>query len=217
MDPFFAGEITKAQAGWRRVVAAGVAQRHPDARDVERPRVLRRLPHRAASRRTCSRPNATTSGPTPTNGPTSRAASSSTRTGPAAAAPRRARLTTCDSGSLPSRPRLRWMGFTRGRYTTTVKITVRMGCFELDEPLDLPDGTELLVPVPLGAGAWDDLSDEAVAARRNCPSPHPYGCAEALEMTGKEVAEWDACRAGRKRREIADSPERAILLKTLWE
>ena len=51
-----------------------------------RPGVLRRLPHARACRRTCSRPSATTSARTPTSASTSRAASSSTPTGPAAAA-----------------------------------------------------------------------------------------------------------------------------------
>ena len=34
---------------------------------------------------------------------------------------------------------------------TTIKATVRNGRIEVDEPLDLSDGTELLIPLPNGS------------------------------------------------------------------
>ena len=96
VDPFFAGEIGRAQSGWRRVIG----RPRPAASRSRRWRA--RWPTTTATapagcRRTCSRPSATTSARTPTSASTSRAASSSTPTGPAAAAPPRARRTTCDS------------------------------------------------------------------------------------------------------------------------
>ena len=115
LDPYFTGEIDRAQAGWRRVIAAAAIQGIPAPGHVVGPGLLRRLPMRPAARQpapgparllrrphlrdsppTSSRPSATSSGPTPTSGSTSPAASSSTPTGPAGAAPRPRRPTTPD-------------------------------------------------------------------------------------------------------------------------
>jgi len=50
---------------------------------------------------------------------------------------------------------------------TTMKADVRNGRIETDDPLDLPEGTELLIPVPVpGAddeNDWDN-SPEGIAA-----------------------------------------------------
>ena len=93
LDPFFRDKVDqRARTRWRRVVAAAVANGMPVPGLRDRARLLRRLPRRRACRRTCCRPSATTSARTPTSASTSRAASSSTPTGPAAAArPRRRR------------------------------------------------------------------------------------------------------------------------------
>ena len=103
VDPYFAGEIGRAQAGWRRVIGGrrpptasrcrrcrsalayfdGYRTRPPAGEPAPGPARLLRRPHlRARS--------------------TSRAASSSTPTGPAAAAPPRARRTTRDQTCAPS-------------------------------------------------------------------------------------------------------------------
>lgn len=34
---------------------------------------------------------------------------------------------------------------------TTIRAIVRLGRIEVDEPIDLPDGTELLIPIPESA------------------------------------------------------------------
>src|SRR5437870_2537594 len=44
---------------------------------------------------------------------------------------------------------------------TTIKATVRGGRLEVQEPINLPDGTELLIPLPNGPGqtiedGWDN-------------------------------------------------------------
>src|SRR5690349_1138406 len=56
-----------------------------------------------ACRPICCKPSGTTSAPTPTSAWTGRAASSSTPTGPAAAAPRLRQRTTCEPGSWSRR------------------------------------------------------------------------------------------------------------------
>ncbi len=85
-----------AEDGWRRVCATAVTHGIPAAGHDVGPVLLRRLPIGPTCPRTCSRPSATTSAPTPTSGSTSPAASSSTPTGPAGAARRRRQLTTSE-------------------------------------------------------------------------------------------------------------------------
>jgi hypothetical protein len=50
---------------------------------------------------------------------------------------------------------------------STIKAVVRNGRIETEEPLDLPEGTELLIPVPDRSGdeelGWDN-SPEGIAA-----------------------------------------------------
>ena len=77
----------RRQDGWRRVVAAAATQRHPGAGHSPAPWPTTTATARARLPANLLRPSATTSARTPTSGPTSRAASSSTPTGPAAAAP----------------------------------------------------------------------------------------------------------------------------------
>jgi hypothetical protein len=100
---------------------------------------------------------------------------------------------------------------------TAVKATVRKGRLELDEPLDLPDGTELLVPVPDGAGAWDDMSDEPMPPEEIARRLALMDAAEALEMTDEELDQWDRERREEKDREIRAFPEYSKKLAGMWE
>ena len=82
LDEYFRGVIERCQGSWR-----GWCQGRRDGRAGaglhDRPGVLRRLPQRSGCPPTCCRPSATTSARTPTSASTSRAANSSTPTGPA--------------------------------------------------------------------------------------------------------------------------------------
>lgn len=86
---------------------------------------------------------------------------------------------------------------------TTIKAVVRNGRIEVDEPLDLPDGTVLQIPVPDdAANAKDDESmtpDEIqqilAAMDRMVP----------LQMTDDELAAWEAYRRARREFEKAAS------------
>ena len=86
LDPYFKRQIGAAQAALAARGGQGGAEGHPGAGHVQRPGLLRRLPPRVACRPTCSRRSAITSARTPTSAWTNRAASTSTPTGPGAAA-----------------------------------------------------------------------------------------------------------------------------------
>jgi hypothetical protein len=84
---------------------------------------------------------------------------------------------------------------------TTIKAIVRAGRIELKEPIDLPDGTELTIPLPglpetLGMREedWSD-TPEAIDAWL-----HWYDSLEPLEFTPAESAAWKA--AQREQREF---------------
>jgi hypothetical protein len=74
-----------------------------------------------------------------------------------------------------------------------IKATVRGGRIELDQPLDLPDGTELLIPLPNGTSdengdeeGWDN-SPESIAEWLKW-----YDSLESLIFTAEEEADTEA-------------------------
>lgn len=87
---------------------------------------------------------------------------------------------------------------------TTIKATVRNGRIEVDAPIDLPDGTELNIPIPdppKGFGPRDeDWSDtpQAIEAWLRW-----YDSLEPLHFTPEERAAWDAARREQKEFELA--------------
>ncbi len=73
----------------------------------------------------------------------------------------------------------------------TIKATVRGGRLEVDEPINLPDGTELLIPLPNGVGEagegdWDN-SPEGIADWLKW-----YESLEPLIITAEEEADTEA-------------------------
>jgi hypothetical protein len=101
----------------------------------------------------------------------------------------------------------------------TIKAIVRGGRIELEEPLDLPDGTELLIPLPNGTqdeggddeDGWDN-SPEGIAAWLKW-----YDSLRPLLFTDEERAAWEAERQARKEWEKAHFEERAEKLRRMWE
>jgi hypothetical protein len=93
---------------------------------------------------------------------------------------------------------------------TTIRATVRGGRIEVDEPIDLPDGTQLLIPIPNGE-ADDEMGPEEIARVLAAMDR-----LEPLEMTEAELAAWEADRQARKEAEKADFARRAARVEGLW-
>lgn len=98
---------------------------------------------------------------------------------------------------------------------TTIKAVVRNGRLEVDEPLDLPDGTVLQIPVPgdtaqaEGDGPMSPDEIEQVLAAMDRMEP--------LRMTDAELAAWEADRKARREWEKAHFFEHAEKLQRMWE
>jgi hypothetical protein len=96
-----------------------------------------------------------------------------------------------------------------------IRATVRNGRIEPDEPLNLPDGTELLIPVPdspSGRAGDEPMSPEEI--ERVLAAMDRM---ESLQMTDAELAAWEADRRARKEREKALFFEHAEKLQRMWE
>ena len=98
---------------------------------------------------------------------------------------------------------------------STIKAVVRNGRIETDEPLDLPDGTELVIPLPASSvdekDIWDD-SPEGIAAWLTWADS-----LEPLIFNDSERAAWEAERRARKNWEQAHFDEHAANLRKVWE
>lgn len=97
---------------------------------------------------------------------------------------------------------------------TTIKAVVRNGRIETEEPIDLPEGTELTIPVPVPAGEEDgwDNSPEGIAKW--------LAWADSLEplvFTDDERAAWEADQQARKDWEKAHFDEYSAKLRKEWE
>ena len=93
---------------------------------------------------------------------------------------------------------------------TTIKAIVRDGKIELDEPIDLPDGTELFIPLQGSAKtlgirdeAWIDTPEAAEAWIRW------YDSLEPLEFTPEERRKLEAIRRQDKEWELAQWENRS--------
>jgi hypothetical protein len=93
---------------------------------------------------------------------------------------------------------------------TTIKAIIRNGRIEVDEPIDLPDGTELTIPIPvlpaplgLRDEDWSD-TPEAIEAWIRW-----YDSLEPLDFTPAERAAWEAARHEQKQYELAQWEKRS--------
>jgi hypothetical protein len=97
---------------------------------------------------------------------------------------------------------------------TTIKAIIRNGRIEVDEPIDLPDGTELTIPLPslpatLGIRAEEEAeTPEAIEAWIRW-----YDALEPLEFTPAERAAWEAARQEQKDFELAQWEKRSKRLE----
>ena len=96
---------------------------------------------------------------------------------------------------------------------TTITAIVRNGLLELDAPLDLPDGTELSIPIPGNTDAEDaPMTAEAIERVLAILDRTP-----AMTMTDAELTAWEADRQARREWEKARFFERGDKLARAWE
>jgi hypothetical protein len=100
---------------------------------------------------------------------------------------------------------------------STIKAIVRNGRIEVDEPIDLPDGTELSISLPgppesLGMRDedWSD-APEAIDAWIRW-----YESLEPLEFTPEERAAWKAAQREQKEFELAQWEKRSKQIEGLF-
>jgi hypothetical protein len=94
---------------------------------------------------------------------------------------------------------------------STIKATVRGGQLELERPIELPDGTELLIPVPDAPDDDAPLSkDEIDRVLASVDRMIPF------ELTPEDEARLEADRRSRKAWELGHAEPRAETLKGLW-
>jgi hypothetical protein len=97
----------------------------------------------------------------------------------------------------------------------TIRGVVRDGRIETDDPLGLPDGTELLIPVPVVSADDEnegDNSPEGIAAW--------LAWADSLEplvFTDDERAAWEADQQARKEWEKSHFDDYAAKLRETWK
>ncbi len=95
-----------------------------------------------------------------------------------------------------------------------IKAVVRNGRLETDEPINLPDGTEILIPLSNGPlddeEGWDN-SPEGIAAWLQW-----YTSLEPLIFTEEEKAAREADRTARKEWEKANFQEYTDKLIRMW-
>jgi hypothetical protein len=97
---------------------------------------------------------------------------------------------------------------------TTITAVVRNGRLEVDEPLNLPNGTVLQIPLPLDA---EKAADEPMTPEEIQRVLAAMDQMEPLQMTDAELAAWEAERQARKDREKADFFKQAEKLQRMWE
>lgn len=91
---------------------------------------------------------------------------------------------------------------------TTITATVRGGRLEVAEPIDLPDGTELLVPLPeTGSMPPDEIARVLAAMERM----------ESFEWSDAERAALEAEQHARKEREKAAFAAEGEKLRGMWD
>lgn len=93
----------------------------------------------------------------------------------------------------------------------TIKATVRSGRLELEQPIDLPDGTELLIPVPDTPDLDAPMSPEEITRILAV-----VGRMVPFDFTLEEEARVEADRRAREAWELGHADQRAETLRGLW-
>ena len=96
----------------------------------------------------------------------------------------------------------------------TIRAVVRNGRIETEEPLGLPEGTELMIPLPDGSpedeDGWHNSPEGIAAWLKWCESLEP------LIFTDDERAAWEADQQARKEWRRAHFDEYTEKLRKVW-
>jgi hypothetical protein len=104
------------------------------------------------------------------------------------------------------------LGYERRGSVTVIKANVRQGRLETDEPIDLPDGTELLIPLATAEDKDRSPTREEIAAALAAMDE-----IESFSWTEQERADWHADRKARRDLEKAGFQQEAEKLRSIWE
>jgi hypothetical protein len=89
-------------------------------------------------------------------------------------------------------------------FMTTIKAIVRNGRIEVDEPINLPDGTELTIPIPdLASNLGSEDIEESDTPEAIEAWIRWYDSLEPLEISTAEGAAWEVTRQEDKQSELA--------------
>jgi hypothetical protein len=93
---------------------------------------------------------------------------------------------------------------------TTIRAIVRNGRIEVDDPIDLPDGTELTIPIPDQAESLGIRDEDWLDTPEAIDSwIRWYDSLEPVEFTSAERAAWDAARQAQKDYELSQWQQRS--------
>lgn len=99
---------------------------------------------------------------------------------------------------------------------TMLKGVVSKGRIELDEPLNLPDGTVLIIPLPNGKLDVPD-DDEPMTQMEIERRLALMDQMQPLQMSDEEIAQWEAERKAQREWDKAHFYERAKKLEKIWQ
>ncbi len=95
------------------------------------------------------------------------------------------------------------------------RAVIRGGRIEVDEPIDLPDGSE--VAVSLVGTTNSTETDDEMSAEEIADMLTAMDCMEPLEWTDEEQSAWAVSRQARKEWEKSQFVERAEKLRRNFE
>lgn len=99
---------------------------------------------------------------------------------------------------------------------TMLKGVVSKGRIELDEPLNLPDGTVLMIPLP--NGKLDEADDDRPLTQEEIEqSLVLMDQMEPIQMTEDEIAAWEKERKAQREWEKQHFHEQAAKLEKIWQ
>ena len=99
---------------------------------------------------------------------------------------------------------------------TTIKAVIRNGCIEIPEPINLPDGTVLAIPIPdlpVKLPVFTMKKIQKVPKRLRNFGIRWYDALEPVQFTPEERAAWDTACREQKEFELAQWEKRSQMIE----